>query len=145
MELYEGEYCPLQPAVPACYGRWREGGLICIRLIRLGRFACRLLGSVFGINESAEIQLDGIIAKCYADCVNNALMLGELSKEDVQRTIESLRLSEIGTPQSELTEDEFKQKISFHVDGEILVLRNGTRYVGEPDEKMFRYDLARGK
>ena len=118
----------------------------CVEINRLKDYGIwQTTGAAFGINESAEIQLDGIISTYYADQVNEALMLDKLSQEDVQRTVDSLRLSEIGTPQPELTEDEFKQKTSFHVDGETLVLPNGTRYGGDPDEDMFRYDLARGK
>lgn len=118
----------------------------CVEINRLKDFGIwQTTGAAFGINESVELQLDGIIATFYADQINDALMLGSLSKEDILRTIDSLKLSEKGTPQPVLTEDEFKQKTSFHVDGETLVLPNGTRYGGDPDEDMFRYDLARGK
>ena len=54
-------------------------------------------------------------------------------------------MTEKGTPQAELTEDEFKNRTTFAVDGDILVLPGGRRYGGEPDEDMFLHDLARGK
>lgn len=118
----------------------------CVEINRLKDYGIwQTSGAAFGINESVELQLDGIIATFYADQVNEALMLDRLSEEDILRTIDSLKLSENGTSQTELTEDEFKQKTSFHVDGETLVLPNGTRYGDDPDEDMFCYDLARGK
>ncbi len=118
----------------------------CVDIYRLKDFGIwQTTGAAFGINESVELQLDRIFATFYADQVNEALMLDSLSEEVILRTIDSLKLSEKGTPQPELTEDEFRQKTSFYVDGETLVLLNGTRFVGDPDDDMFHYDLARGK
>lgn len=118
----------------------------CVEINRLKDYGIwQTTGAAFGINESVEIQLERIIATFYADQVNESLMLGKLSDEDIHRTIDSLMLSEKGTPQPELTEDVFIQKTSFDVDGEALVLQKGTKFGGDPDKDMFRYDLVRGK
>lgn len=60
-------------------------------------------------------------------------MLYRLSDNDFQIVIESLGLTEKGTPQAKLTEDEFRNRTTFAVDGDTLVLPGGRRYGGEPD------------
>lgn len=118
----------------------------CVEVNRLKDYGIwQTSGAAFGINESVEIQLDNIIATFYSDKVSEELMLDRLSDSDIRIVTESLGLTEKGTPQAELTEDEFKNRTTFAVDGDILVLPGGRRYGGEPDEDMFLHDLARGK
>lgn len=118
----------------------------CVEINRLKDFGIwQTTGAAFGINESATIQLDCIYATDYADQVCEELMLDRISEEDVQIVIESLHLTKEGTPQSELTEEDFKEKTTFKVDGETLVLPGGKKYGGDSDEDMFLYDLSRGK
>ena len=89
--------------------------------------------------------LEHLILKTYSDQVSEDLMLYRLSDNDFQIVIEGLGLTEKGTPQAELTEDEFRNRTTFAVDGDTLVLPGGRRYGGEPDEDMSLHDLARGK
>ena len=86
-----------------------------------------------------------IIPTDYCDFVSEDLMLDAISEEDVKMVIESLHLTTDGTPQKELTEEQFKQRTTFEVKGEKLILPGGKTYGGDPDEDMFLYDLARGK
>ena len=94
----------------------------CVEVNRLKDYGIwQTEGAAFGINEAVEIQIDSIIATRYSDIVTEALMLDRISEED------------------------FKKKTTFTVDGEQLILPDGKRYGGNPDEDMFLYDLARGK
>lgn len=102
-------------------------------------------GSSFGTNDSWMIQLECIIPTIYSDQVSDALMLDDLSEEDINRTIDSLKLTPEGLKQERLTLDEYKRDTTFKVEGEKLVLPGGKTYGGDPDEGMFLYDLARGK
>ncbi len=118
----------------------------CVEVNRLKDYGIwQTTGAAFGINESVPIQLDCIIATIYSDEVNEALMLKCISDEDVQRTIDSLKLTEKGTVQPELTEEDFKQKTTFKVKGQTLILPDGKKYGSTPDEDMFLNDWARGK
>ncbi len=101
----------------------------CVEINRLKDFGIwQTTGAAFGINESATIQLDSIYATDYADQVCEELMLDKLSDNDIKIVIESLHLTNEGTPQSELTEEDFKEKTTFKVDGETLVLPGGKKY-----------------
>ena len=103
-------------------------------------------GTSFGTNDSWAIQLRSIIPTVYSDDVSKALMLDHLSKEDIKRTIDSLRLTKEGTPQRELTEEDFNKRTTFKVVGEKLILPDGKSFgKKDDDEDMFLYDLARGK
>ena len=103
-------------------------------------------GASFGTNDSWAIQLRSIIPTVYSDDVSKALMLDHLSEEDVKRTVDSLRLTMEGTPQRELTEEDFDKRTTFKVVGERLILPDGKSFGKEnDDEDMFLYDLARGK
>lgn len=118
----------------------------CVEINRLKDYGIwQTSGAAFGINESILPSLEDIIATNYVDLICEDLMLDRLSKEDIKRTIDSLMLSDKGEPQRELTEEDFNLKTSIHVDGETLVLPDGTQYGNEPDRDMFLYDLARGK
>lgn len=118
----------------------------CVEINRLKDFGIwQTTGAAFGINESATIQLNSIYSTDYANQVCEELMLDRLSDDDIKIVIASLRLTNEGTPQSELTEEDFKEKTTFKVDGEKLILPGGKKYGGDPDEDMFLYDLARGK
>lgn len=103
-------------------------------------------GASFGTNDSWAIQLSSIIPTIYSEEVSKALMLDHLSEEDVKRTVDSLRLTMEGTPQRELTEEDFDKRTTFKVVGERLILPDGKSFGKEyDDEDMFLYDLARGK
>jgi hypothetical protein len=118
----------------------------CVEINRLKDYGIwQTEGAAFGINDSAPIQLYNIIPTDYCDFVSEDLMLDAISEEDVKMVIESLHLTTDGTPQKELTEEQFKQRTTFEVKGEKLILPGGKTYGGDPDEDMFLYDLARGK
>lgn len=118
----------------------------CVEINRLKDYGIwQTCGAAFGINESVPIQLDGIIATFFSECISKELMLDRLSDSDIHIVLESLGLTEKGTPQAELTEDEFRSKTSFAVEGGALVLPGGKKYGGDPDEELFLRDLARGK
>ena len=71
----------------------------CVEVNRLKDYGIwQTSGAAFGINESVEIQLDNIIATIYSDKVSEELMLDRLSDNDIQIVIESLGLTEKGTP-----------------------------------------------
>ena len=118
----------------------------CVEINRLKDYGIwQTEGAAFGINDSAPIQLYNIIPTDYCDFVSEDLMLDAISEEDVKMVIESLHLTTDGTPQKELTEEQFKQRTTFEVKGEKLILPGGKTYGGDPDEDMFLYDMARGK
>lgn len=56
----------------------------------------RTEGAAFGINDSGSIRLSFLRSTDYAKKVKDALMLDQLSEEDVKRTVESLGLREKG-------------------------------------------------
>lgn len=118
----------------------------CVEINRLKDYGIwQTEGAAFGINDSAPIQLYNIIPTDYCDFVSEDLMLDAISEEDVKMVIDSLHLTTDGTPQKELTEEQFKQRTTFEVKGEKLILPGGKTYGGDPDEDMFLYDMARGK
>ena len=82
----------------------------CVEINRLKDFGIwRTTGAAFGIDESRNLQLDRLQPTEYAKVVSESLMLERLSEADIKRTIESLRLTKDGTPQSELTVEDYKQ------------------------------------
>ena len=85
-------------------------------------------GAAFGINESGPLQLCSIIPTIYVNQVNDALMLDKLSEEDMQRVIDSLCLSEEGTNQSTLTEEQFNQRTTLKIEDDKLVLPDGQKF-----------------
>ena len=118
----------------------------CVEINRLKDYGIwQTSGATFGINESAPIQLDSIMATAYSETVHEELMLDKLSENDVKRVVDSLRLIKEGTPQRELTEEDFMQKTTYEVEGDTLVLPGGKRFGGDPDDAMFEYDRIRGK
>lgn len=118
----------------------------CVEINRLKDYGIwQTEGAAFGINESWDLQLDSIIPTIYSDKVCEALMLDKLSDEDVKRIIDSLHLTTEGTPQTMLTEEDYKAHTTWQVDGEKLILPGGKTFGGDPDEDMFLYDKARGK
>lgn len=118
----------------------------CVEVNRLRDFGIwQTEGAAFGINKSWAIQLDYIIPTFFSDKVSKSLMLYRLSDDDIKRTVDSLQLIEEGEPQRDLTEEDFKEKTTFKVDGNELILPGGKKYGGAPDEDMYLYDLARGK
>lgn len=96
-------------------------------------------GAAFGINESGPLQLCGIIPTIYVNQVNDALMLDKLSEEDIHRVIDSLCLSEKGTNQSMLTEEQFNQRTNLKIEDDKLVLPDGQRFGQEKVEGGFYY------
>lgn len=118
----------------------------CVEINRLKDYGIwQTEGAAFGINDSAPIQLYNIIPTDYCDFVSEDLMLYAISEEDVKMVIDSLHLTTDGTPQKELTEEQFKQRTTFEVKDEKLIFPGGKTYGGDPDEDMFLYDMARGK
>ena len=99
----------------------------CVEVNRLRDYGIwKTEGAAFGVDESGAIQLKSIIPSEYSGIVYKALMLDLLTDDDVQRTIESLDLKNAGTPQSILTEENYKAHTTWHVVGETLI---------GPDEK----------
>ena len=118
----------------------------CVEVNRLKDYGIwQTEGASFGINDSWAIQLNSIISTIYSDKVCEVLMLDRLSEDDIKRTIDSLQLTSEGTPQTMLTEEDYKAHTTWQVDGEKLILPDGKTYGGNPDEDMFLYDMARGK
>lgn len=98
----------------------------CVEINRLKDYGIwKTTGAAFGINESGPIQLAELVPTDYAKQVNEALLLEQISENDVLRTIDSLRLTPNGTPQEVLTKEEYKSQLSnfrvkdetFHIDG----------------------------
>ena len=82
----------------------------CVEVNRLRDYGIwQTEGASFGINESRAIQLKSIHPTDYAEKVCEALMLNRLSNDDVQRILESLKLTAEGTPQEVLTQDDYKE------------------------------------
>lgn len=80
----------------------------CVEINRLKDYGIwHTEGAAFGINESRAIQLKSIHPTVYAEKVCEALMLDRLSDDDMQRTLESLKLTIEGTPQEVLTQDDY--------------------------------------
>jgi hypothetical protein len=102
-------------------------------------------GTTFGTNDSWMIQLDSLIPTYYTEKVCDALMLEKLSDDDIQIVIETLHLTAEGSPQTMLTEDDYKAQTTWHVEGEKLILPDGKTFGGDPDEDMFLFDKIRGK
>lgn len=118
----------------------------CVEVNRLKDYGIWITeGAAFGIDESGSIQLKSIIPSNYSDKVCEALMLDKLSDDDVKRIVDSLNLTTEGTPQTMLTEEDLKQRTTFKVDGEKLILPGGKTYGGDLDEDMFLTDVMRGK
>ena len=102
-------------------------------------------GATFGINDSWMMQLDSLFPTFYTEKVCDALMLEKLSDDDIKIVIESLNLTAEGSSQAMLTEDDYKARTTWDVEGEKLILPGGKTYGGDPDEDMFLYDKIRGK
>ena len=82
----------------------------CVEINRLKDYGIwQTSGAAFGINESWDLQLESIIPTIYSGKVYEALMLDRLSEDDIKRTIESLKLSNEGTPERMLTEEDYKE------------------------------------
>jgi hypothetical protein len=112
----------------------------CVEMNRLKDFGIwQTEGAAFGINESGPLQLCGIIPTIYVNQVNKALMLDKLSEEDIHRVIDSLCLSEKGTNQSMLTEEQFNQRTNLKIEDDKLVLPDGQRFGQEKVEGGFYY------
>jgi len=112
----------------------------CVEMNRLKVFGIwQTEGAAFGINESGPLQLCGIIPTIYVNQVNKALMLDKLSEEDIHRVIDSLCLSEKGTNQSMLTEEQFNQRTNLKIEDDKLVLPDGQKFGQEKVEGGFYY------
>ena len=112
----------------------------CVEMNRLKDFGIwRTEGAAFGINESGPLQLCGIIPTIYVNQVNKALMLDKLSEEDIHRVIDSLCLSEKGTNQSMLTEEQFNLRTNLKIEDDKLVLPDGQKFGQEKVEGGFYY------
>lgn len=85
----------------------------CVEINRLKDYGIwQTKGAAFGINESCPLQLGSIIPTYYSEQVCESLMLDRLSQEDVERTIESLRLTSEGSKERVLTEENYNRDIS---------------------------------
>lgn len=112
----------------------------CVEMNRLKDFGIwQTEGAAFGINESGPLQLCGIIPTIYVNQVNKALMLDKLSEEDIHRVIDSLCLSEKGTNQSMLTEEQFNLRTNLKIEDDKLVLPDGQKFGQEKVEGGFYY------
>ena len=66
----------------------------CVEVNRLLDYGIwKIRGAPLGTNDSANIQLKNLESTDYAKNVDEAMMLQELSSEDIKRTIEGLRLT----------------------------------------------------
>lgn len=102
----------------------------CVEINRLKDYGIwQTEGAAFGINESWPFQMGSIIPTIYSKQVCESLMLDRLSQEDIERTIESLRLTSEGSIEKVLTEEdyirhtnwqEFDNKGQFVIDPGIL-------------------------
>jgi len=101
----------------------------CVEINRLLDYGIwKTNGAAFGVNDSGAIQLKQLELTDYAKQVNEALMLERLSRDEIMRTIESLRLSSDGTPQKIVTLDEYmkgRQWGSLKVDNGALIINGG--------------------
>lgn len=121
----------------------------CVEVNRLRDYGIwQTEGASFGINESRPIQLKSIRPTIYAEKVCEALMLDRLSDGDVQRTLESLRLTLEGTPQEVLTQDDYKAATTWQYDEDEEKASIGGRYQAVRDAATMSDDmtyLLRGK
>ena len=121
----------------------------CVEVNRLRDYGIwQTEGASFGINESRPIQLKSIRPTIYAEKVCEALMLNRLSDDDVQRTLESLRLTLEGTPQEVLTQDDYKAATTWQYDEDEEKASAGGRYQAVRDAAAMSDDmtyLLRGK
>lgn len=82
----------------------------CVEINRLKDYGIwQTEGAAFGINESSPLQLGGIIPTYYSEQVCESLMLDKLSQEDIERTIDSLRLTSEGLKGKVLTEEDYNR------------------------------------
>ena len=119
----------------------------CVEVNRLRDYGIwKTEGAAFGINESGRIQLKSVIPTEYSAIVCESLMLEKLSDDDVRRTIESLRLTDDGTPQEVLTMEEYRQHTEWQEFDEAgnLVLDGGNAKFPIAEEQAVR-DIVRGK
>lgn len=119
----------------------------CVEVNRLRDYGIwKTEGAAFGINESGRIQLKCVIPTEYSAIVCESLMLEKLSDDDVRRTIESLRLTDDGTPQEVLTMEEYRQHTEWQEFDEAgnLVLDGGNAKFPESEEQAVR-NIVRGK
>ncbi|MBQ7945224.1 MAG: hypothetical protein IJ280_00715 [Bacteroidales bacterium] len=85
----------------------------CVEINRLKDYGIwKTEGASFGIDDSEMIQLAQLIPTAYSKMVDEALMLDRLSKEDVERTIDSLRLTDAGEKKELLTKDEYEKGVA---------------------------------
>lgn len=82
----------------------------CVEINRLKDYGIwQTEGAAFGINEPSPLQLGGIIPTYYSEQVCESLMLDKLSQEDIERTIDSLRLTSEGLKGKVLTEEDYNR------------------------------------
>ena len=100
----------------------------CVEINRLKDYGIwKTSGAAFGINESGAIRLSDLVPTDYAMQVNEALMLSQISDNDILRTLDSLHLAKDGKPQEVLTKEDYdKQNYTIGVKGQTLVIDNGT-------------------
>ena len=84
----------------------------CVEVNRLKDYGIwKTEGASFGIDDSEKIQLAQLTPTAYSKMVDEALMLDRLSKEDVERTIDSLRLTDAGDKKELLTREEYEKGV----------------------------------
>lgn len=82
---------------------------VCVELHRLLEYGIWCTnGAAFGINNSSPIELATLVPTEYAKFVCSSVMLDKLSNEDVNRVIESLKLSQEGEKQDILRLEDYK-------------------------------------
>ena len=88
----------------------------CVEINRLLDYGIwQVEGATFGTNNSIEIQLGSLQATDYAKMVNDTLMLDKLTKEDIQRVIDSLWLKNEGKKPDRVTIEEYRDSTEWAV------------------------------
>ena len=101
----------------------------CVELNRLLDYGIwQVEGATFGTNNSTEIILGSLQATDYAKTVNDTLMLDKLTKEDIQRVIDSLWLKNEGKKPDRVTIEEYRDSTEWAV-----VDENGHRGINAGD------------
>lgn len=117
----------------------------CIEVNRLKDYGIwQTEGAPFGTNDSWAIQLESIIPTIYSDKVCEVLMLDKLSDNDVERTIDSLKLTAKREPQRVLTIEDYKKHTAwqeFDKNGNLVLDGGGAT----PIEEQVIRDIVRGK
>lgn len=94
-------------------------------------------GALWGTNTSWAMQIDSIIPTIYSEQVSKVLMLDKISEDDINLVVDSLGLTEKGEKQRALTEEEFKSKTTYTIEGGSLILPGGKVFDASVDAGEF--------